>query len=78
MAEVVQALGRGGQRFAERVLGWNRKTIRKGARESESGQPIPDRFKDRGRKKIEEHIIESFTEFFLFSPLRSTRGNNED
>jgi hypothetical protein len=56
MAEVVQALGRGGQRFAERVLGWNRKTIRKGAQEFESGQLIPDRFEDRGRKKIEEHL----------------------
>ena len=56
MAEVVQALGRGGQRFAERVLGWNRKTIRKGARECKSGQPRVDRFEDRGRKKDEERL----------------------
>jgi transposase len=56
MAEVVQALGRGGQRFAERVLGWNRKTIRKGARECKSGQPRVDRFEDRGRKKVEERL----------------------
>jgi hypothetical protein len=34
MAEVVQALGRGGQRLAESILGWNRKTIRKGALEN--------------------------------------------
>ena len=56
MAEVVQALGRGGQRFAERVLGWNRKTIRRGARECKSGQPRVDRFEDRGRKKVQERL----------------------
>ena len=33
MARTVQALGEGGQRLAERVLGWNRGTIRKGMRE---------------------------------------------
>jgi hypothetical protein len=56
MADVVGALGRGGQRFAERYLGWNRKTIRKGIQERESGQPIEDRFHERGRKKVEEHL----------------------
>jgi hypothetical protein len=56
MAEVVQALGRGGQRLAEKVLGWNRKTIRKGAQELASGPPVRDRFQDRGRKKFEEHL----------------------
>ena len=56
MAEVVQALGRGGQRLAESALGWNRKTIRKGAQEVTTGQPILDRFQDRGRKKFEEHL----------------------
>ena len=30
MARTVQALGGGGQRLAERELGWNRGTIRKG------------------------------------------------
>ena len=30
MARTVQALGLGGQRLAERELGWNRGTIRKG------------------------------------------------
>ena len=33
MARVVHLLGRGGQSFAEQVLGWNRGTIRKGQRE---------------------------------------------
>lgn len=30
MAQFVQLMGRGGQLFAERELGWNRKTIAKG------------------------------------------------
>jgi hypothetical protein len=33
MARTVLALGKGGQRLAERELGWNRKTIRKGQEE---------------------------------------------
>ena len=56
MADVVRSLGRGGQRFAEKRLGWNRKTIRKGMQERDSGQPIQDRFQDRGRKKAEKHL----------------------
>jgi len=56
MADVVRALGRGGQRFAERHLGWNRKTIRKGQQERTSGQPSVDRFHQRGRKKAEKHL----------------------
>lgn len=37
MARVVKALRRGGQRYVEEELGWNRGTIRKGTRELESG-----------------------------------------
>lgn len=37
MARAVKAMGKGGQRRAERELGWNRETIRKGIRELESG-----------------------------------------
>jgi hypothetical protein len=37
MARAVKALGKGGQRKAERELGWDRQTIRKGMRELESG-----------------------------------------
>jgi len=37
MARVVKALRRGGHRYAEEELGWNRGTIRKGTRELESG-----------------------------------------
>ena len=42
MAEVVQGLGIGGQTFAERELGWNRRTIRKGTEELTSGQAFID------------------------------------
>ncbi len=51
MANVVEALGSGGQREAERVLGWNRETIRKGVSELRSGHPSVDhrRFNGPGR-----------------------------
>lgn len=56
MARSVQALGKGGQRLAERELGWNRVTIRKGMREVESGIVCVDAFSWRGRKRSEEHL----------------------
>lgn len=56
MARTVKELGRGGQCKAERELGWNRQTIRKGQRELESGMAQPDNFSARGRKKAEEHL----------------------
>ena len=37
MAQVVQSLGRGGAVQAERELGWNRGTVRKGLYELEHG-----------------------------------------
>ena len=37
MARAVKAMGKDGQRRAERELGWDRKTIRKGMHELESG-----------------------------------------
>ncbi|MGA9351992.1 MAG: ISAzo13 family transposase [Anaerolineae bacterium] len=55
MAKVVEALGTGGQRQAERELGWNRGTIRKGQGELENG-PISDNLSARGRKKAEDHL----------------------
>ena len=55
MAQVVKALGPGGQRRAECELGWNRGTIRKGQRELEDG-PVTDNYSARGRKKAEEHL----------------------
>jgi hypothetical protein len=56
MARTVKQLGPGGQRRAERELGWNRVTIRKGARELESGFAIVDAFALRGRKRAEERL----------------------
>ena len=37
MAQTVKEMGKGGQRRAEKELGWNRDLIRKGKRELESG-----------------------------------------
>jgi hypothetical protein len=56
MGQVVDLLGWGGQTFAERVLGWNRRTIRKGQAELQSGQAIKDRFDQRGRRRVEERL----------------------
>lgn len=56
MARVVRALGPGGQRAAERLLGWNRHTIRKGTLELQHGLHCVDAFAARGRKRAEEHL----------------------
>ncbi len=56
MAPTVQALGEGGQRLAERELGWNRGTIRKGTKELEHGIACVDAFSSRGRKRSEDHL----------------------
>ncbi|BDI15086.1 hypothetical protein ANSO36C_33830 [Nostoc cf. commune SO-36] len=56
MAEVVKGLGIGGQTVAERELGWNRRTIRKGMQELESGQPFIDGFRRSGRKRAEAKL----------------------
>ena len=60
MAEVVDLMGWGGQRFAERELGWDRKTIRKGQREWVSGQCAIDGRCHSGRKRAEEHFPQLF------------------
>ena len=56
MARTAKELGPGGQRRAERELGWNRATIRKGTREVDSGFAIVDAFALRGRKRAEERL----------------------
>lgn len=56
MGKVVNILGWGGQSFAEKALGWNRHTIRKGQGEIRKGEAIEDRFRDRGRRRTEEHL----------------------
>ena len=56
MAKAVQAMGRGGQRWAEVHLGWCRDTIRKGTHELRSGMTCVDAFSARRRKPAEEHL----------------------
>lgn len=56
MAKTVKELGAGGQRQAERELGWNRVTISKGMRELESNIRCLDAFAARGRKRAEDHL----------------------
>ena len=56
MARTVQELGEGGQRIAQRELGWNRATIRKGTHELRSGVTCADAFALRGRKPAEVHL----------------------
>ena len=56
MARTVKALGHGGASRAEREFGWNRKTIRKGMHEVESGITCLEAFGARGRKLAEEHL----------------------
>ena len=56
MAQVVLLLGKGGQRRAERELGWDRKTIIKGTRELKTGIECIDNFSGRGRQRIEQKL----------------------
>jgi hypothetical protein len=56
MAGVVQMMGKGGQLRAERELGWDRKTIRKGLRELSSGIDCFDNYSGRGRNSIEQSL----------------------
>src|ERR671912_1336758 len=56
MARTVQAMGRGGQLWAEAHLGWNRETIRKGTHELRTGMTCVDAFCLRRRKPAEEHL----------------------
>ncbi len=56
MARTVRELGPAGQSVAERELGWNRETIRKGLHELASGITCVDAFGLRGRKPAEAHL----------------------
>lgn len=62
MARTVKELGPGGQRRAERDLGWNRETIRKGMHELQSGVVCLDNFAARGRKPSEAHLPNLLTD----------------
>jgi hypothetical protein len=56
MARTVRELGPGGQRVAEREVGWNRGTIRKGLHERRGGITCADGLRLRGRKPAEAHL----------------------
>ena len=62
MARTVKELGPGGQRRAERALGWSRVTIRKGTHELESGLRCVDTFAARGRMRAEDHLPNLLTD----------------
>jgi hypothetical protein len=62
MARTVKELGPGGQRRAERELGWNRETIRKGMHELQRGVICLDNFAARGRKRAEDHLPNLLTD----------------
>ena len=55
VAQVVNRLGYGGQRFAKSTFGWSRDTIRKGQREL-NGEELEGDLSARGRKKSEAHL----------------------
>jgi len=61
-AKVVKGLGKGGQREAEKELGWNRETIRKGMTELEGKFGYIDQFRKRGRKRAEAHLPNLLTD----------------
>ncbi len=56
MAMTVKELGFGGQSRANKELGWDRDTVRKGVRELETGITCVDNYKARGRKKAEDNL----------------------
>ena len=56
MARTVAELGLGGQRLAERALGWSRVTLRKGTHELRTGITCCDAFHLRGRKPAEARL----------------------
>ena len=58
----INGVSTGGQRRAERELGWGRPTIRKGTHELESGFTCVDAFSARGRKRAEEHLPHLLTD----------------
>ena len=64
MARTVAELGAGGQRLAQRTLGWNRQTLRKGTHELRTGITCQDAFHLRGRHPAEArlpHLLEDIT-----------------
>lgn len=55
-AQIVMELGYGGQLLAQKELGWDRNTIRKGIKELTTGITCVDNYSLKGRWKVEEHL----------------------
>lgn len=55
-AQTVLELGHGGSLLAQKELGWDRSTIKKGIKELKSGITCIDNYSARGRKRIEEKL----------------------
>ena len=62
LARTVRVLGEGGQRLAERELGWNRGTNSLGQHELEQGIVCLDAFPLRGRRRSEAHLPNLLTD----------------
>lgn len=76
MAQLVKQWGRGGYTFAEKELGWNRRTIRKGMMELTHGISIADSFKLRGRLAIEQKLPNLLSDIHsLLEPYCQTDPN---
>ena len=56
VAEVTLKLCGGNARVAESQFGWGRQTIRKGLQELEEGIRLPDNFRARGSKRLEDKV----------------------
>jgi len=76
MARVVKSLGKGGQRRAEIELRWNRRTIRKGTHELESGFRCYDNFASRGRKPVEQHLPNLLSDITAIAEAESQTDPN--
>ncbi|MDM8543880.1 hypothetical protein QUF90_22625 [Desulfococcaceae bacterium HSG9] len=77
MAGIVKVLGPGGQRQAERELGWDRKTIIKGCHELTGGFDCKDDFSGRGRKPTEAHLPD-LSETYIREVIVKFKGGNHE
>ena len=59
-ADIAKRYFGGSARKAERAMGWGRKTVEKGLKETESGIRCLDNFGGRGKKRTEEKLPPTF------------------
>lgn len=73
MARFVSNLGYGGALRAERELGWDRTTIRKGLAELRTGITCCDNYSGKGRKPVEQHLVNLLEDIKdIVSPISQT------